>query len=121
MFWKDDWYLPLGERNSSHGRSAMRTFFMARPRKQSGGRGRKPKRKLLAHSSVSFPYTAMPPRKSPARSRQLVLLIGTVKGLFLYHSDESRKTWKLTGPHLGGWEVFSVCGDSRNERILVGT
>src|SRR3982751_6055686 len=53
--------------------------------------------------------------------RKLVLLIGTVKGIFLYHSDETRTEWRLTGPHLGGWEVFSLCGDSRNGRILVGT
>ena len=58
---------------------------------------------------------------APAPTRKLVLLISTVKGLFLYHSDAERKTWRLTGPHLGGWEVFSVCGDSRNGRILVGT
>ena len=56
-----------------------------------------------------------------AAPRQLVLLIGTVKGLFIYHSDEQRRDWRLTGPHLGGWEVFSVCGDSRNRRLLVGT
>ena len=53
--------------------------------------------------------------------RKLVLLIGTVKGVFLYHTDTRRTEWKLTGPHLGGWEVFSVCGDSRNGRILAGT
>ncbi|HWA85311.1 MAG TPA: hypothetical protein VG710_03750 [Opitutus sp.] len=58
---------------------------------------------------------------APVPARKLVLLIGTVKGLFLYHSDEERKAWRLTGPHLGGWEVFSVCGDSRGGRILVGT
>ena len=60
------------------------------------------------------------PAKKPAK-RKVTLLIGTVKGLFLYHGDESRAKWKLTGPHLGGWEVFSVCGDSRHDRILVGT
>ena len=60
------------------------------------------------------------PSGAPTASR-LVLLIGTVKGVFLYHSDERRAEWKLTGPHLGGWEIFSVCGDSRNGRILVGT
>jgi photosystem II stability/assembly factor-like uncharacterized protein len=54
--------------------------------------------------------------------RKLVLLIGTVKGLFIYHTDEWRAHWKLTGPHLGGWEIFSVCGDNRNGgRILAGT
>ncbi len=54
-------------------------------------------------------------------SRQVVLLVGTVKGLFLYQSDERRTEWTLSGPHLGGWEVFSVCGDTRNGRILAGT
>ena len=52
---------------------------------------------------------------------KLVLLIGTVKGVFLYHADEQRSEWRLTGPHLGGWEVFSLCGDARNGRILAGT
>jgi photosystem II stability/assembly factor-like uncharacterized protein len=56
-----------------------------------------------------------------AHARKFVLLIGTVKGVFLYHSDEHRAEWTLTGPHLGGWEVFSLCGDSRNGRILAGT
>jgi hypothetical protein len=60
-----------------------------------------------------------PPSAAP---RPLVLMIGTVKGLFLYHTDEHRAAWKLTGPHLGGWEVFSLCGDNRNGgRILAGT
>ncbi|MGH7956727.1 MAG: WD40/YVTN/BNR-like repeat-containing protein, partial [Opitutaceae bacterium] len=54
-------------------------------------------------------------------ARKIVLLIGTVKGVFLYHSDERRAEWQLTGPHLGGWEIFSLCGDSRNARILAGT
>ena len=61
-----------------------------------------------------MPKGSVPPRK-------LVLLIGTVKGVFLYETDERRATWKLTGPHLGGWEIFSLCGDSRNGRILAGT
>jgi photosystem II stability/assembly factor-like uncharacterized protein len=52
---------------------------------------------------------------------RLVLLIGTVKGAFFYHTDADRKEWKLTGPHLAGWEVYSLCGDSRNGRIIAGT
>src|SRR5947208_9969758 len=59
---------------------------------------------------------------SPATaSGKVALLIGTVKGVFIYHSNAKRETWTLTGPHLGGWEVFSLCGDSRNGRILAGT
>jgi photosystem II stability/assembly factor-like uncharacterized protein len=52
---------------------------------------------------------------------KLVVLIGTVKGAFFYHSDADRKEWKLTGPHLPGWEVYSLCGDSRNGRVFAGT
>lgn len=59
-------------------------------------------------------------RKSPPSS-ELHLLVGTVKGIFIYRSDERREHWELTGPHLGGWEVFSLCGDARNRRILAGT
>ena len=59
--------------------------------------------------------------KGSASARKLVLLIGTVKGVFIYHSDERRAKWRLTGPHLSGWEIFSLCGDSRNGRILAGT
>lgn len=58
---------------------------------------------------------------SDAPGRNLILLIGTVKGVFLYHTDPRRGEWRLTGPHLGGWEIFSLCGDSRNRRILAGT
>src|SRR5262245_59228892 len=56
-----------------------------------------------------------------ARERKLVLLVGTVKGVFLFETDEQRADWKLSGPHLGGWEVYSLCGDARNGRILAGT
>lgn len=60
----------------------------------------------------------MPAAQTPAR--KLVLLVGTVKGLFLYESDERREQWTMTGPRLGGWEVFSVAGDPRQDRILAG-
>ncbi|MDO8542255.1 MAG: hypothetical protein Q7S40_17585 [Opitutaceae bacterium] len=56
-----------------------------------------------------------------ATPRPILLLIGTVKGVFIYRSDETRADWTLTGPHLGGWEIFSLCGDSRNHRIIAGT
>lgn len=52
---------------------------------------------------------------------KVVILIGTVKGLFLYHGDETRQQWTLTGPHLAGSEIFSACADPRSGRILVGT
>ena len=49
------------------------------------------------------------------------VLIGTLKGLFIYHDEGDRQTWKLTGPHLPGSEIFAVCGDPRTGRIIVGT
>jgi photosystem II stability/assembly factor-like uncharacterized protein len=61
----------------------------------------------------------MAARKSPAR--KVTLLVGTVKGVFLYHGDARRADWRLTGPHLGGWEIFALCGDARRGRILAGT
>ncbi|HUJ44503.1 MAG TPA: hypothetical protein VLW52_12955 [Opitutaceae bacterium] len=59
--------------------------------------------------------------RKKASPRQLVVLIGTVKGAFFYHADENRTGWRLTGPHLPGWEVYSLCGDPRDGRILAGT
>jgi photosystem II stability/assembly factor-like uncharacterized protein len=60
----------------------------------------------------------MPANSKP---RRLVLLVGTVKGAFLYQGDERRKKWTMTGPHLPGWEIYSLCGDPRRNRILAGT
>ncbi|MET9021592.1 exo-alpha-sialidase [Actinopolymorpha sp. NPDC004070] len=63
------------------------------------------------------------PDVHPGAARRVVLLVGTTKGAFFLHSDEHRQDWTLTGPHLGGWEVFSLLGDSRQgrRRIYAGT
>ena len=58
---------------------------------------------------------------STPAGREVVLIIGTVKGVFRYAGDATREQWTLSGPYLPGSEVFSVCGDSRSGRILVGT
>jgi hypothetical protein len=52
-----------------------------------------------------------------------MLLVGTAKGAFFFVSDEERRNWQPSGPHLGGWEVFSLVGDAREgrQRILAGT
>src|SRR5687768_6725495 len=53
----------------------------------------------------------------------VVLLVGTTKGLFTFTSDADRRDWRMAGPHLGGWEVYSVLGDSRggSNRLFAGT
>lgn len=55
-------------------------------------------------------------------ARKVVVGVGTTKGAFLYTSDEGRKDWKMTGPHLPGWEVYSLFSDNRrNNRLFAGT
>jgi hypothetical protein len=38
------------------------------------------------------------------------VLVGTRKGAFVITSDGARKSWKIDGPHFGGWEVMHVNG-----------
>lgn len=55
-------------------------------------------------------------------AKQVLVLVGTQKGAFCYRSDTSRRDWGLTGPHLPGWEFYSLLGDSRNgHRLFAGT
>ena len=49
------------------------------------------------------------------------LLVGTTKGLFIYHSDAQRQTWQMTGPFLSNWSIDSLWGDDQHgARIFVG-
>ncbi len=38
------------------------------------------------------------------------VLVGTRKGAFILESDGTRKDWRVSGPHFGGWEVYHVKG-----------
>ncbi len=38
------------------------------------------------------------------------VLVGTRKGAFILTSDASRRSWKVDGPHFGGWEVYHLKG-----------
>jgi hypothetical protein len=42
------------------------------------------------------------------------VLAGTRKGAFVLTSDESRKDWKVSGPHFPGWEIYHVKGSPVN-------
>lgn len=56
------------------------------------------------------------------KNEKVTLLIGTNRGAFFFHSDDGRKSWHMTGPHLDGWEIYSLLGDSRQgDRIFAGT
>ncbi|MDP9353237.1 MAG: exo-alpha-sialidase [Chloroflexota bacterium] len=55
-------------------------------------------------------------------AKRIMVLVGTTKGLFTFESDSNRRNWTCSGPHLGGWEVYSVLGDARqSNRIFAGT
>ena len=40
------------------------------------------------------------------------LLVGTRKGAFVLTADGTRKKWKVSGPHFGGWEIYHIKGSS---------
>jgi hypothetical protein len=55
--------------------------------------------------------------KSSAESRgDVLLLVGTMKGAFLLWSDDSRKKWRVDGPHFRGESVYAMAHDNRGGR-----
>ena len=38
------------------------------------------------------------------------VLVGTKKGAFILTADGQRKTWKVSGPHFAGWEMYHLKG-----------
>src|SRR5579864_8562858 len=55
-------------------------------------------------------------------SGDLVLMVGTVKGAFIFHSDRSRRDFHIAGPYFKGLEVFSTAflPDKKSPRMLMG-
>ena len=62
-------------------------------------------------------------RTTRRQDGDVIVLVGTTKGAFIFSSDESRKRWKMDGPHFPGMTVYSVAHDQRagRTRTLVGT
>jgi photosystem II stability/assembly factor-like uncharacterized protein len=61
-------------------------------------------------------------RTGPAAGDVLVL-VGTAKGAFLFWSDPARKKWRMDGPHFRGESVYALAFDGRNgrRRTFAGT
>jgi len=57
------------------------------------------------------------PRSRP--SRRVLLMVGTRKGAWLYHSDAARKTWRADGPHFLGHVINHLVLDPRDGRTLL--
>ena len=41
---------------------------------------------------------------------QVRVLVGTRKGAFVMTADGNRKSWTVSGPHFGGWEIYHLKG-----------
>ena len=50
---------------------------------------------------------------SGARSGDVMLMVGTTKGAFLFTADGGRGTWRMDGPHFPGEEVYAMALDQR--------
>jgi len=55
----------------------------------------------------------------PARTGEVVLLVGTRKGVFLLHANRARARWSLDGPHFLGHIAHHVVLDPRDGRTLL--
>jgi hypothetical protein len=51
-----------------------------------------------------------------AGTGDVVLMVGTTKGAFLFRSDPDRSTWEMEGPHFPGEEVYAIALDQRAGR-----
>jgi hypothetical protein len=47
------------------------------------------------------------------RTGDVVLMVGTMKGAFLFHSGPGRREWSMDGPHFPGEEVYAMAVDQR--------
>lgn len=47
-------------------------------------------------------------------AKRVILCVGTKRGLFLLESTAGRKRWKVSEPHLKGWEVPYAVIDTRS-------
>jgi hypothetical protein len=63
-----------------------------------------------------------PTSSSGPAAGDVLVLVGTMKGAFIFSSDKSRRRWKVDGPHFPGEAVYSIAYDSRGgrTRTLVG-
>lgn len=54
-----------------------------------------------------------------ARRGDVLLLVGTMKGIFFFHSNAARKRWNVGGPYSIGSPVYAAAMDTRQGRNRV--
>jgi hypothetical protein len=47
-----------------------------------------------------------------------LLLVGTKKGAFIFSSSDGRRTWKASGPHFKGKQIYHITYDPRNKIVF---
>ena len=52
---------------------------------------------------------------------EVILLIATDKGAFLYFSDADRRHWDVSGPHFMGSVIHHLVLDSRDDKTLLAS
>jgi len=52
---------------------------------------------------------------------ELILLVATEKGAFLYYSDSDRRHWDVNGPHFLGSVVHHLVLDPRDNKTLMAS
>jgi hypothetical protein len=55
-------------------------------------------------------------RHLSAKKGDVLILVGTMKGAFLFRSDAKRKRWEAGGPYSAGSPVYAMAFDSRQGR-----
>ena len=60
----------------------------------------------------------MAPHRTPSQG-DVLLLVGTMKGAFLFHSDSERREWRMDGPHFRGQSIYAMAFDQRGGRRRV--
>src|SRR5689334_5796865 len=60
----------------------------------------------------------MPQNRSSIQAKpgDVLLMIGTTKGAFLFRSNASRTRWQASGPHFAGASVYAMAFDGREHR-----
>ncbi len=58
-------------------------------------------------------------RKTGIKARQVVVLVATRKGAWMFSGDAARKKWKINGPHFLGHTIHHMLLDPRDGKTLL--
>src|SRR5437879_4512478 len=56
------------------------------------------------------------PNQIDVKSGDNLLLVGTMKGAFMFRSDAAREKWEEAGPYFPGRSIYAMDFDGRNSR-----